>query len=461
MRKEPIRPNTKGKEFMRPLRLSSVILILGMIALTHPAVADDWPQWMGPTRDGVYHEEGIVDRIPAGGLKVLWKTPVANGYSGPAVAGNRVYVTDYVITEGSIRNDPGGRVKLEGQERVRCFDASTGEQTWTHAYARPYDISYPNGPRATPAVDGDHVYALGAEGDLHCLHRETGNVVWHRQLAEEFNTQTPIWGFAAHPLVHGDLVYTLAGGEGSAVLALNKLTGETVWQALTTKDIGYCPPVIYQLGGREQLIVWHSESINALDPATGAVTWTYPLAPRYQMSIAAPQLNGKRLFASGIGEIAAMIELDSQGKPSDTLWTGKPKIGVYSGNATVRFEDNAIYGADCGGGRYIAVNPADGSRYWETTVLITGTETRERLNHGTAFTVKHQDKHLIFAENGDLIFAKLTTEVFSELGRMHVLEPTAECFGRPVVWSHPAYARRCVFARNDQELVCVSLQDDQ
>lgn len=432
----------------------SLFLTCGFLAggLGH---ADDWPQWMGPNRDGKYHESGIVESIPPSGLKVNWRVPIAKGYSGPAVADGRVFVTDYVMESGKITNNPGGRDELTGMERILCFDASTGEELWKVGYERPYKLSYPSGPRATPTVDGDRVYVLGAEGDLLCLSVDVGDVIWRKQLAEEYQTQTPIWGYAAHPLVAGNLLFTLAGGDGSAVVALDKRTGDVVWEALTTKNIGYCPPMLRTLGGKEQLIVWHAESINALDPKNGRLEWTYPLAPRYEMSIAAPQLNGNRLFASGIGETSAMVELDAHGKPGKTLWKGKPKIGVYSGNATALFESDAIYGSDCGSGMFIAVNPEDGTRYWQTFDLTTS--GKRRAGHGTAFVVKHEDKFILFSETGDLIFAKFSPQGFEELGRMHVLEPTGECFGRSIVWSHPALANQCLFARNDDELVCVSL----
>lgn len=427
--------------------------------LCYVGLADDWPQWMGPNRDGVYRESGVIDSIPAEGLKILWRQPIASGYSGPAVAGGKVFVTDYVIASGTPTDNPGGRDALTGKERVHCFDASSGKELWKVEYDRPYTLSFPNGPRATPTVDGDHVYVLGAEGDLLCLATEDGSTVWRKQLAETYQTEAPIWGYAAHVLVHGNLLYTLAGGEGSAVVALDKLTGQEKWKALTTQDIGYCPPTIYELGGKEQLIIWHSESLNALDPQTGAVSWTYPLAPRYGMSIAAPRLSGNRLFACGIGETSAMIELDDDGKPAETLWTGKPKIGVYSGNATALFGDKAIYGSDCGSGMYIAVNPEDGSRYWETFQLTTGGD--RRAGHGTAFTVQHEDRYMIFAETGDLILADLSPDGFKELGRMRVLEPTSNYGERPIVWSHPAFANKCLFARNNKEIVCVSLAADQ
>lgn len=418
-------------------------------------LADDWPQWMGPTRNGVYAENGIVESIPSDGLTVKWRSPISLGYSGPAVVGDKVFVTDYVKATGTATNNPGGRDALTGSERVLCLSAKSGEQIWKFEYERPYNLSYPSGPRATPAVDGDRVYSLGAEGDLVCLEVETGKPVWKKQLKEIYKTESPIWGYASHPLVHGDLVYTLAGGEGSAVVAFNKMTGKQVWAALTTKDIGYCPPMIYELGGKELLLVWHSESINALDPETGDTVWDYPLAPRYGMSISAPQLLGNRLFASGIGETSALLELGADGKPKKSLWNGKPKVGVYSANATALFEEGVIYGSDCGTGKFIAVNPEDGSRYWETMDLTTGGE--RRAGHGTAFVVRAGDKHLLFAETGDLIIAKLSKEGFEELGRMNVVEPLGDCFGRKVVWAHPAYANKCAYIRNDKEIVCVSL----
>jgi outer membrane protein assembly factor BamB len=411
---------------------------------------------MGPNRDGVYAESGVVGEIPPAGLEVLWRAPVGLGYSGPAVAEGRVFVTDYVLQSGTSTNNPGGRDKMEGTERVLCLDASSGELLWKYEYSRPYDLSFPNGPRATPTVDGDRVYSLGAEGDLLCLDTKTGALVWQKQLKEEYNTESPIWGFAAHPLVEGNLLYTLAGGEGSAVVALDKKTGSEVWSALTTSDIGYCPPMIYEVGGKQQLIVWHSESLNALDPSSGEVYWSYPLQPRYGMSIAAPQLNGNLLFASGIGETSAMLELDDAGKPKQSLWDGKPKVGIYSGSATALFEDDAIYGSDCGSGAFIAVDPKNGNRYWETFELTTGGE--RRASHGTSFVVRRGDRHFIFTETGDLVIAKLSPEGYQELGRMHVLEPTGSWANRSVVWSHPAFADGCMFARNDKELVCLSLK---
>ncbi len=431
------------------------VALVGMLFSITTVWADDWPQWMGPQRDDVYRESGIAKQIPPGGLPVVWRSPVHGGYAGPAVAEGRVFVMDYVTTEGKTTNDPATRDAVKGTERVLCFDATTGKELWKIRYERPYQISYASGPRATPTVDGKLVYTLGAEGDLLCTEVSSGTISWRKQLAETYKTQAPVWGYAAHPLVYGDLLITLAGGDGSVVVALDKLSGEERWRALSASEIGYCPPTIQKLGGRDHLIVWDADALHALEPTTGKVIWTKPLKPRYGMSITAPRVSGNLLFASGIGEVSGIFPLDDRGQPGESLWDGKPKIGVYCSNSTPAFEGNVIYGSDCGSGMMIAVNPQDGSRYWETFQPTTGGD--RRASHGTVFIVKHEDRYLLFTETGDLVFAKLSPERYEEVGRMHVLDATSDAFGRPVVWSHPALANRKLYARNDKEIVCVDL----
>lgn len=428
--------------------------VLGML-FSAIACADDWPQWMGSQRDDVYREKEVVKSIPEGGLPVLWRTPIHSGYSGPAVAGGKVFVTDFQTTNGKSTNDPAARDKVQGTERVLCLDEATGKELWSVPYDLTYQISYANGPRATPTVDGQFVYSLGAEGNLLCLDVATGKIVWKKQLAEAYKTQAPIWGFAAHPLVYGDLLITLAGGEGSVAVGLDKKTGEERWKALTASEIGYCPPSILKLAGKDHLIIWDADNINALEPTTGKVIWTKALKPRYGMSIAAPRLSGNLLFASGIGEVSGVFPIDAQGRPGDSLWDGKPKVGVYCANSTPAVDGDYVYGSDCGSGQMIAANLRDGTRLWETFKPTTGGD--RRASHGTVFIVKHEDRYILFTETGDLVFAKLTPKAYEEQARMHVLEPTSDCFGRAVVWSHPALANHKFFARNDREIVCVDL----
>lgn len=426
---------------------------IGLFAAT--AAAGDWPQWMGPRRDGVWREDGIIDRIPDGGLTVKWRVAVAAGYSGPAVAGRRVYITDYVLERGDAINNPGARPKLGGRERVLCLDADTGQEVWTHAYDQPYEISYPGGPRTTPTVDEDRVYTLGAEGKLLCLNAGSGDVVWSKDFKAVYGAATPQWGHSAHPLIDGDRLVCLVGGAGTAVVAFNKANGEEVWRSLSAEGIGYCPPALFGEGNSAQLLVWLPEAVHGLDPATGAAMWSVPLKPDFGMNIAAPQFAGNRAFLSGVGNHSVLLTLGGDRKSAKEEWRGTGSTSVACSHSTPIIDEGVIYGCD-DKGWLRAVDLATGERLWSTLEPTTGTRP---AGYGTAFLVKQGegDRYWLFNDQGDLILATLTRTGYKELGRMHVLEPTNEAFGRPVVWSHPAFAERCVFARNDKEVVCVSV----
>ncbi|WP_246146352.1 PQQ-binding-like beta-propeller repeat protein [Rubripirellula lacrimiformis] len=421
------------------------------------AMADDWPGWMGPTRDGVYRETGIIDEVPADGLDVKWRVPIAGGYAGPAVAEGRVFVFDYQKTDGESFNNPGQRAALKGQERLTVLDAETGKQVWQYAYDCPYSISYPAGPRCTPTVDGDLVYILGSEGDLHALRISDGELVWKRSFKQDFGAEVPIWGFASHPLVDGDLLYTMVGGDGQGIVALDKLTGDVKWKTLDC-NAGYCTPSIIEHGGVRQLIAYTPVSVTSLNLATGSQYWSIPIAPEFDMAIARPMVDGDLMYASGIRVEALMIQLDSQRPEAKELWRGEPKNAVHSANATPIFTGGVVYGTDCDKGSLIAVDSKDGSRLWETFEATKPGEKRF-IKHGTAFLTRIDgtDRYLIFSETGDLLMARLTADGYHDLGRTPILEPTSECFGRSVVWSHPAYANQTIYARNDKEIVAVDL----
>ena len=202
--------------------------------------ADDWPQWLGPQRDSVWRETGIVEQFPAGGPAVKWRAPVAGGYAGPAVADGRVYVTDYA-SSGDRTPDPNSRSKLQGQERVWCLSAADGRVLWKHEYDCAYEISFPAGPRATPTVDGDRVYTLGAQGDLFCLKTADGSVVWSRNFQRDYQATTPIWGYCGHPLVDGGKLFCVVGGADSIAVAFDKQTGKELWRALSAKEQALLP----------------------------------------------------------------------------------------------------------------------------------------------------------------------------------------------------------------------------
>jgi hypothetical protein len=436
------------------MRTASLCTLPLFLALLAPSLADDWPQWLGPNRDAVWRETGIVERFPAEGLEVKWRAPVALGYAGPAVAQGKVYVMDYLRQAGQFKNNPGARERLEGKERVLCLDARSGKLLWKHEYDRRYNLSYPGGPRCTPTVVGGKVYALGAEGNLWCLDAEDGRVIWSVDFVRDYGAQTAFWGASAHPLVDGDLIYCLVGGEGTVAVAFHKDTGAEAWRALSASEQGYCPPTMIEHAGTRQLLIWHADSVNSLDPRSGAVHWSVPLKPRFGMAITMPRKRGPHLLVTGYGA-AALLKLDDARPGADVVWRGQPKTAVYCATSTPFLEAGMIYGCDIETGALMGVRMEDGQRLWETLEPTTG--GRRRARYGTAFLVKHADRFFLFNERGDLILARLSPQGYEEISRFHVLEPTNRTFGRPVVWSHPAFADQCVFARNDEELVCVGV----
>ena len=441
-----------------PVFNRTAIFVLCLIGLPLAgADAEDWNQWMGKNRDGVFNETGIIDSIPESGLKVKWRMPIHGGYAGPAVAGGKVYVFDYKIAEGKVLNNPGKRTKLQGKERLVAFDEKSGQQLWTHEYDCPYSISYPAGPRCTPTVDGDHVYLLGSEGDLRCLKTEDGSLVWKKSFKTDFGAEVPIWGFSGHPLVDGDLLYTLVGGKGQGIVAFDKMTGDVKWKALDCKA-GYCPPIIIDKGGVRQLIAFNPTSVTSLNPADGNPYWDVPIKSQYDMSIARPMLDGDYMYVCGKGNQSVMLKLNSDKPEATEVWRGKPRNSIYGANATPFFMDGILYGADQNMGSLIAADGKDGNRLWSTFDATDPKEDR-KLSHGTAFLTRIGDtnRFFIMSEVGDLLISELTPEKYIPHGRFHVLEPTGECFGRSAVWSHPAYANKTVYVRNDKEIVAVDL----
>ncbi len=414
--------------------------------------AEDWPQWQGPQRDSMWRETGIVQQLPEQGPPVVWRAELGGGYTGPAVADGRVFVMDYQ-TDDQFTPSPNDRSKLQGQERVLCLSAANGDVLWEHQYDCPYEISYPAGPRATPTVDGQRVYTLGAEGNLYCLNVKDGSEVWSKQLKKEYDVETPIWGFCGHPLVDGDKLICLVGGEGSIAVAFNKNTGEEIWRSLEGSDPGYSPPTIVQLGGKRQLIIWHAKSVNSLDPETGQLYWTMPLEPNYGMSIISPRPWNDLLYVGAIINKSLLLKVAADAGSARIVWEGGRDVGLGPVMSAPYLEDGYMYGVD-GQGELRCVELESGEHLWSTYEATTGDR---RAGSATAFLVKHQDRFFLFNEKGELIIARLSPKGYEEISRAKILEPTSTAQGRTVVWSHPAFANRCMYARNDKEIVCVSL----
>ncbi|MEP6672075.1 MAG: PQQ-binding-like beta-propeller repeat protein [Chthoniobacter sp.] len=422
--------------------------------------ADDWPQWLGPQRDAVWRETGIVEKLPADGPPIRWRTPIGAGYTGPAVANGRVYVMDRQLADGA--TNPGNafqRGEIPGNERVLCLNEADGKILWEHRYDCPYTVSYAAGPRCTPLVRDGHVYTLGAEGHLFCLDAASGRVLWSRDFKKDFGVKTPTWGFAAHPLLDGQKLICLVGGEGSVAVAFDKDTGQELWRALSAREPGYCPPTLINAGGARQLIIWHPESVNALDPETGKVLWTQPWRIQSGLSLAQPRQSGDLLFLTAFYNGSHLFRLDAT-KPDATLvWQSehsseKNTDKLHSIMSTPFVADGYIYGV-CSYGQLRCLKLDTGERLWET--LAATTPDNKPTRWANAFLIQQAGRFFLWNEKGDLIIARLTPQGYEEISRAHLLDPTNTDPHREVLWSHPAFANRCIYARNDREIICASL----
>ena len=427
-----------------------------LLALASILRADDWPEWRGRGRLGVWNETGIVDQFPATGLKVDWRTPVRTGFGGPSVADGRVFLTDFARAG----NGP------KGTERVLCLDEKTGRVLWTHEWEVNYTglaTTYATGPRATPTVDGDRVYVLGAMGALHCLNVKTGAVLWKRDYVNDFKTQVPVWGMTAAPLVDGPRLICLAGGQDNAkVVAFDKMTGKEIWRAIASdSEPGYSPPIMITAGGRKQVVVWHPVAVTALEPESGKILWEQPFKANMGLSVGTPVPNGLRLLVSSFYNGSMMLELDDARPAARMLWRGSSSSeiktdGLHPLISTPVIVGDYVYGI-CSYGQFRCLNARTGERVWET-LAVTG----EQARWSTGLIVRNGDRFFINNDHGELIIARLSPKGYEEISRTKLIKPTANSGNRrelgAVHWSHPAYANRHIFVRNDEEILSTSLE---
>ncbi|MCE2792546.1 MAG: PQQ-like beta-propeller repeat protein [Blastopirellula sp.] len=444
-------------------RLCVLVLWCGLVASLGLATAselsakgspggDDWPQWMGPQRDNVWRETGLLEKFPAGGPKVVWRSPVKIGYAGPAVAQGKVFVMDFT-SPGNVQVDNFARKEFPGTERIVCLDEATGKVLWEHAYEVVYSVSYPSGPRCTPIVDGALLYTLGGEGNLNCLEVTSGKVVWSKELKKEYQTKSALWGYAAHPLIDGDKLITLAGGEGSHIVALDKRTGRELWRALSSKEQGYAPPTIIEAGGKRQLITLRPDAVTALDPETGKEYWSVPYQATNGSIIMAPLMVDGHLYAAGYSQKSLLLKLNPNEPGVNEVWRDKVREAIAPVNVQPIAEGNVVYGIDQGG-KLAALELPSGERLWDSSAYMGAA----RLGGSeTAFIIRQGERYWLFNEAGDLVIARLTPSGYEELDRAHVIEPTNNAFGRKVVWSMPAFANRRIYLRNDEEIICLDV----
>ncbi len=449
------------------LAVRFVVLVAGCW-LSVSATAQDWPRWMGPNGDGVWSEAGIVDSFPEDGPKVVWRIPVNGGYSGPVVADGRVFVTDWIKRDKTEEEKQQKLRGTPGTERVLCVSAETGEEIWTFEHETIYKISYPGGPRSTAWVEGDRVYSLGTMGLLICLNAENGKVHWKKNLAEAYSCKPPVWGFSSHPLIVDDMVICTVGGEGSGVVAMDRITGEEKWKALTAEEIGYAPPVLMEVDGKQQLIVWYDVAIDGLDPKTGDVLWSHKFPEtspqRPSVSIVTPRVIGNKVFVCNFYHGSVLLEVTADG--AKQLWSTegdkKHENDLNTIMTTPVVVDNHLIGL-AGNGEIRCVNMDNQKVTWRNEKVL-GVEGKGPTARGFAalFFVEYKtgnsERFFIFTDQGELIIAKMSPEGYEQIDSAKLLETTAETRGRPYVWCHPAFADGHMMVRNEKEMICVDLR---
>jgi outer membrane protein assembly factor BamB len=259
----------------------------------------------------------------------------------------------------------------------------------------------------------------------------------------------------------------MVGGQGQAVVALDRYTGRQLWKAGNASEPGYCAPLVRTLNGKRQIVVWHADALAGLEPASGKLLWSVHHPLTAGMAISTPAIEGNRLAVATQYEGVLMLEFKPGAAQPAVLWKASAgtlperqwkKAGFNTTMSTVLLIDNHVYGVSLYG-ETCCLDGNTGKRLWTTLRPTSGGEVpRERWS--TLFMVPHGKQVFIFSEKGDLILARLTPAGYDEIGRSHVLDPdmpSAGGDGRKIVWSHPAFANRCIYARNNHEMVRVSL----
>lgn len=429
-------------------RISPIFIIFIAVISIHiqSAIADDWSQWRGENRDGVWKETGIIEKFDGLEIPICWSVPIGSGYCGPSVADGRVYVTDRLT-------------KPKQVERVHCFDWKTGDEIWSYTYDCVYRIDYTAGPRASVTVHDGLAYALGAMGHLHCFDAATGDIVWQKDLYTEYNIDMPIWGIACAPIVEEDHLIILIGGQPEAcIVAFDRKTGEEKWKALEDKA-SYSAPIVITQAGKRVLICWSMNNIAALDPQTGAIHWLYSLPKEgHGARIAVPIFYQNELFMTHFVQGSLMLKLPQDRLAVELGWHRRGKDeqntqAIHSAISTPVRIGNYIYGVDSYG-ELRCIDARNGDRIWEDLSAV------KRARWSTIHFIQNGDKVWMFNEHGELLITKLSPKGLNIISRAKLIEPTRDQLNRRggVTWAHPAFAYKHVFARNDNELVCASLE---
>jgi outer membrane protein assembly factor BamB len=389
----------------------------------------DWPQWRGPNRDGLSTETGLLTSWPPGGPAELWRKPVGRGFSSVAIAGGRLYTMAEETDTGT-----AGSPRFE---TVLCLDAATGNTLWRFRYSNHYDERFGPGPRSTPAVDGDSVYAVGPTGIFHCLRADTGAKVWRHDLAEEFHGRPMQYGVAFSPLVEGELVYAMPGGpDGNSIAAFDKRTGRLAWKALDDV-VGYSSPVAVTAAGVRQVLFFTNTELVSLAPRDGRVYWRYPWVTAGGFNIATPLAVGDYvLISSAYGKGCALLEITAG-------LGGAPRVSrVYEHNrlrnhfaSSVRFGEH-VYGFDTTD--LVCMDLRMGRVVWRE-------RSARRFGKGNLLIADGQ--LIVLGEDGTVTLADATPAGFHAKASCRV--------SRSKCWTPPALAGGKLYIRDESQIICL------
>lgn len=408
-------------------QLAACLLCLGAgLVITQ---AEDWPQILGPARDGIYRGTvKIAEKWPAGGPRAVWKKAVGEGLAGPAVAGGKLYLHH----------------RQQKQEVVDAFDAQTGAAIWRYAYPTTYrdDFGFDEGPRAVPVVAGGRVFTYGAEGELSALDATTGRLLWHLNAMQQFGVEKGYFGQAGSPLVDGDRVILNAGGKAknAGIVALDAATGKVLWTA-TNHDASYSSGTMATLHGARVAVFLTREGLVGLDPANGAVKFQQRWRARYAASVnaATPIITGDQIFVSASYSTGATLLRVGPNNTLTPIWADDDTLSSHY--ATSVLVDGLLYGFH-GRQEYQpslrAVDLKTGKVRWDV----------DKFGAGTVMAIG--TRLLVVAENGEVLLAPLGTSSFAPVARATVLPPT--------IRAYPAFADGLLYLRNDRTLVALDLR---
>jgi outer membrane protein assembly factor BamB len=431
---------------MAGLSLHKLILILTGVFLVNSSASQEWPDWRGTNRDGIWKETGIVKKFKNNTIPLKWTIPCGLGYSGPTVSGGKVYLTDLIE-------------KPETSERILCVDANNGETIWTYSYACHYgNIGYPNGPRTSVVISDGKAYYLGTMGHLFCFDAQTGSVLWQHDLNREYQIIMPIWGIASTPLIfENKIILQIGGSNGASVLALDKNSGKELWRAMDDK-ISYSAPILIRQAGKPVVVVWTAENLNGLDPKTGKVYWKIPFLLKMGMGIATPVQSVDYLFVSSFYSGSLLVKLGQKTATAEKIWS-RAGESEYKTDAlhcvinTPLIKDDCIYGVDSYG-ELRCLRLETGDRLWADLSVV------NKNRWANIHFVGHGQQTWMFNEHGELLITELSPQGIKIISRAKLIDPTIGQLNRNgtgVTWSHPAFANHCVFARNDNRLICAYL----